>query len=351
MDLGDNGSPQGSILAGLFFGVYQNDFPANSAEENSVLFVDDDTDNVADSDPDNLELKLQVQANSSAEWVRDNCMVCSGEKTKLLTITTRDIRNRNLLPNNRKLQVEVCGKVVNESVDEKLLGVIVSNDLRWKTHLYGNNKTGKEKLKGLIPKLAQRVGILSKLSRVMPQPKFSNVIEGIFTSTLRYCLQLFGNVWGYDNLDENNRRFEAFTKEDNRRIQCLQNKVLRLKTGMNKHTPIVDLLKASGDMSVQQMTAYSTLMTVHKVVTTGSPGYLAQRLALRKPDGGIFPNRQLNTIAVPNVRLTLSRGGFVYRGATLWNLLPANMRGEEKTQKFKLELRKWIRSNILHKPP
>ena len=70
---------------------------------------------------------------------------------------------------------------MNESVDEKLLGVIVSNDLRWKTHLYGNNKTGKEKLKGLIPKLAQRVGILSKLSRVMPQSKFSNVIEGIFT--------------------------------------------------------------------------------------------------------------------------------------------------------------------------
>ena len=46
------------MLGGLFFLPNQNDFPENSEDTESVLFVDDDTDNVVDSDPDNLEHKL-----------------------------------------------------------------------------------------------------------------------------------------------------------------------------------------------------------------------------------------------------------------------------------------------------
>ena len=281
----------------------------------------------------------------------DNCMVCSGEKTKLLIVTSQEIRRSRLEPAGKQLQVEVCGKTVVESDDEKLLGIIVSKDLRWKTHLYGNNKTGDDKIKGLIPKLAQRVGILTKLSKVMPQRNFNNICEGIFTSSLRYCLQVFGNVWCDNDMDENNRRFSAFTKEDNRKLQVLENKVLRLQTGMNRDTPVTTLLTASGDMSVQQITAYSTLMTVFKVVTSGYPGYLAERLRLKKPAEGIFPARLINTIEVPKVRLTLSRGGFIYRGAKLWNMLPAQMRQENKPGKFKNTLRKWIKENIPYKPP
>ena len=38
---------------------------------------------------------------------------------------------------------------------------------QWKTHLYGNNLTGDEKIVGLVTKLSQRVGILSKLVKIM----------------------------------------------------------------------------------------------------------------------------------------------------------------------------------------
>ena len=224
--------------------------------------------------------------------------------------------------------------------------------MTWKTYLHGNNKRGNEKIVGLTTKLAQRVGILSKLAKIMTEDQLKNACSGLFTSKLIYCIQIFGNVWGIPSMDEVNRKSTAFTKDDNRKLQVLQNKIMRLKTKKPRETPISELIKATKDMSVQQLTAYHTLMTVHKVITSGYPKYLADKLVLRQQNGdNIFPHRQLNKILVPNVNLTLSRGGFIYRGVCLWNALPSQMRAERKTEIFKNRLREWIRLRVKIKPP
>ena len=87
--------------------------------------------------------------------------------------------------------------------------------------------------------------------------------------------QVFGHVWDIDRLAETGHRFPAFTKEDNRRLQVLQNKILRLKSGLDRSTPTRTLLIATGDLSAQQISAYFTLMSVHRATTTKKPVYLA----------------------------------------------------------------------------
>ena len=114
--------------------------------------------------------------------------------------------------------------------------------MTWRTHLYGNNKSGDEKIVGLVTQLSKRVGILTKLSKLMSPSQFSRICEGIFTSKVTYCLQVFGNVWVIPTMDETDRRFLAFSKEDNRRLQVVQNKVLRLKTGLGKETSTTILI-------------------------------------------------------------------------------------------------------------
>ena len=162
---------------------------------------------------------------------------------------------------------------------------------------------------------------------------------------------MFGNVWGIPSLDENRRRFSAFTKDDNRKLQVVQNKIFRLQTGLPQDTPLPTLLEKAKSMSVMQLTAFHTLTTVHRVVSSGQPGYLAERLKVRSQAEGIFPLRQTNTIAIPDVELTLSRGGFLYRGACLWNNLPVTMRSGMSTATFKREVRTWVRTNIGPRPP
>ena len=228
-----------------------------------------------------------------------------------------ELRRTRLTENDTNIQVNVCGEIIDESTDEKLLGVTISNNLSWKTYLYGNGKTGDEKLVGLTTQLSQRVGILSKIAKVTTSRQFSNMCQGMFTSRLLYCIQLFGNVWGIPDLDDENRRSTSFTKEDNRRLQVIQNRMARLKTKLGRDTPTSTLLSSAGELSVNQHCAFQTLMLVFKVVTSQYPRYLADRLKLRKPiEGQMFNPRLLNTIRVPNANLSASKSAFFVRGAS-----------------------------------
>ena len=105
---------------------------------------------------------MSKQANHSLQWIRENEMVCSGEKTKLLLISTKELRQIKLTSTGKEITVNVCDQVIKESKSEKLLGIMIDNDLTFKTYLYGNNKTGKDKETGLLKKLSQRVGIIKK---------------------------------------------------------------------------------------------------------------------------------------------------------------------------------------------
>ena len=97
-------------------------------------------------------------------WIMDNKLVCSGEKTKLLIIGTTE-QKKKLKNDNIKIQIDVCGEVVEETESEKLLGLIINGDLTWKHYLYGE-KWREEKgdnFPDLIPKLIKRVGLLKHL--------------------------------------------------------------------------------------------------------------------------------------------------------------------------------------------
>ena len=111
--------------------------------------------------------------------------------------------------------------------------------------------------------------------------------------------------------------------------------MMRLKSGLDYQTSTETLVKTCDKLSVQQITAYHTLMTTFKIVKFQKPSYLAKKLVLQKPtENAIFPHRQLNNIHV-RADLTLSRGGLVYRGAKLWNCLTPMLKSEESLPKFK----------------
>ena len=240
---------------------------------------------------------------------------------------------------------------MNKSRSERLLGLAVRNNLSWADHLCGNGLTGKEKSIGLLSQLSQRLGILKKLKPFTKPSQFSSILNGIFTSKMTYGIQVFGNVWGMRSLDDEMRRFHAFTKEDNHRLQVIQNQALRLQTGLGWEASTCQLVSEGRAMSVQQLTGYHTLMTVFKAVRLKKPSYLAEKFKLRQPnENEIFPHRQTNCINV-KANLTISRGGIVYRGAKLWNMMDPDLKNEQNLKKFKPKVKKWIIENVPFKPP
>ena len=105
-----------------------------------VLYADDDSGHIRAKDLEALQVKLQSFAHSSTHWIKDNRIICSAAKTKLLVVCTKELRDSKI--GNRELQVRVGNQIIKESTNERLLGVTMSNNMSWNVFLHGNKLTG-----------------------------------------------------------------------------------------------------------------------------------------------------------------------------------------------------------------
>ena len=137
---------------------------------------------------------------------------------------------------------------------------------------------------------------------------------------------------------------------DSRRLQVLQNKVYRMKTGMGYEKSTKELLAASREMSIHQLTAYHTLVMVKKIKSNRKPEYLDRRLPfITFEEDVVGPRRQQNKIFVRQ-SLNISRAGFIYRGSLLWNQLSDQLRCTSNLGIFKTQVRVWVEQNVAIKP-
>ena len=84
-------------------------------------------------------------------------------------------RRLKMVQTNKSVSLTVCGKHIEESTSDKLLGMILNNTGTWKNFLCGN-----EEEQGLLKQLSKRVGILKKVRKYLTTRKFKMVANGLF---------------------------------------------------------------------------------------------------------------------------------------------------------------------------
>ena len=173
----------------------------------------------------------------------------------------------------------------------------------------------------MCKKLKQRLSGLSKLRRIMCKSSKSMVIQGTFQSVLCYCLPLFGGC----------------SKTELNSLQTLQNGAARIALNLPSRSNRDEMFDTLYWLTVRQLIAFHTLLTIFRIRTTGQPEYLANIL--------LHENRR-GKIIIKNSQLELYRRSFSYRGSVLWNKLPESLRNDDKEETFKKNLSKWIRENI-----
>ena len=196
-------------------------------------------------------------------------------------------------------------------MSEKILGVIISNDLTWKHHFYGEPEKNKEdRSEGLLTSLAKRVGVLKQIARYAKGPSLRSLAQGLFYSKLCYSLPIIAKVWIKEMYKDRPDVKLSTKREEYRKLQVLQNKVekeiYKRENGVNeqqiKNIPTEILLKSNKMQSIHQMGAQSILNMFGKIINSKKPNQLSQKLS--RQDGRHGPTWKISK--TPRLTITSS---------------------------------------------
>ena len=162
-----SGVPQGTILGPLLFIIYINDLPGGLSSFVS-LFADD--------------LKLLTNSKNATVAQDDLDYLTNWQNTWLLKFNTEDLKCKVLHvgKNNPQIDYNLNGLSLPKSSEEKDLGVIISKQLTWESHIsMAINKA--MSVMGWVSR-----NIISKEKSVM-----LNIYKSLIRPNLEYCVQLW----------------------------------------------------------------------------------------------------------------------------------------------------------------
>ena len=208
---------------------------------------------------------------------------------------------------------------------EKLLGVQVSSNLDWNTHI-----------KKLCGSLKQRLGLLRRIKHKIPANKLRIVAEAIFTSKIRYAIAVYLNprLSGEESVSTNLQR-----------LQVLQNDMLRVIHG-KKRSDHLNMTKLRRDLkvfSVNQLTCYHVLVENFNIVKFKSVEHIHNKMVPSESDNDDRQTRSMarGDLIVPKKPKDCCLG-FSWSAPKLWNMLPTAIRDIKSPQSFKSQVKKWI---------
>ena len=255
------GTPQGGSCSCLIFALYVGDAELWVDAGHVTAFADDTMILVEADSMDELRWKLETEGGKVLRFFASNRLIANPSKTGLLVFRPK------VTANALTVEVVLGGEKIVESSEQKVLGIIIDKDLKWAKQT--------DKIAG---ECNYRLSTLRRLRYYLNTQQVRTIAEGLIMSRLRYCLP----VWAAEYL-----RLKSSDPQSQivHGVQVLQNEALRIitKSKRRDHVRISDMLEATHMLSVNQLTAFGTLMEIWKSRTFNIP-HLSSLLE-QKPSG------------------------------------------------------------------
>ncbi len=137
------GVPQRSILGPLLFLIYINDLSQVSDKPFAVLYADDSNMFITGKNILELAKSMNAELQKVSQWLKTNKLSLNIPKTHYMVFS--NIRKKV------KLDIKIGGDTINQEHSTKFLGIIIDDDLSWKSHV-----------KQVTTKVAKGMGIIIK---------------------------------------------------------------------------------------------------------------------------------------------------------------------------------------------
>lgn len=301
------GSPQGSIISPLLFLVMVADIGEWVSNGMILSYADDTTCYTSGKSSKEVRDSLSQSATEILDFMKASRLAANASKTKFI-----------MFGRSNEEPLQVGNSFIPESKAEVLLGFIFSKNLSWKCHL-----------ENLVPELRKRIGILRRLTWQMPTKVVARMIEPIFTSKLRYGIEVIADV-----LNPHDQVIKKLSS-----LHRLAMKAA-LRLPVRKHMSYDNLLNQTNQASIEDLALRASTTLAWKC----GKGWNAHPLTAGRLEEHLG-NRETRQATSRTFPPQTTQKSTVTRTVEIWEKMPKQIREEQCEVKAKQLIRNWKLNN------